>query len=89
MPKRPKHLPNLHYSTFTFIIFFDDSEWNQLGIYVFFKTFTADGKYSLRNNESLPQPIEMQLSKNLNTFYQYLPKLMQSTSKYKHFERQR
>ena len=47
---------------------------------------TADDKYSLRNSATLPQPIEMQLSKNLKTFSQPLTQFQQSTSKFKYFE---
>ena len=56
-----------------------------LGLFV--KTLTADNNYSLRNSESFLQQIEMQLSKNLNTFSQYFPQYQQSPSKFKHFEK--
>ena len=35
---------------------------------LFIKTFIADGKYSFRNNENFPKPIQIKLSKNLKTF---------------------
>ena len=37
-----------------------------LGLFV--NTSTADEKYSPRNSENLPQPIQMQLSKKLKRF---------------------
>ena len=48
---------------------------------------TADDKYSPRNSENLPEPIQMQLSKILKTFSQHFPQLVQSTSTFKDFEK--
>ena len=48
---------------------------------------TADDKYSLRNSENLREPIQMQLYKILKTFSQHFAQLVQSTSNFKHFER--
>ena len=48
---------------------------------------TADDKYSPRNSENLPEPIQMQLSKILKTFSQHFPQLVQSTSTFKGFEK--
>ena len=53
----------------------------------FLKTLSADGKYSLRNSGNLLQPIQMILSKNLTTFSQYFAKFLESTSNFKHFEK--
>ena len=36
----------------------------------FINTLTADAKYSPRNSENLPQPIQMQLSEKQITFSQ-------------------
>ena len=47
---------------------------------------TADDKYSLRNSENLPQPIQTKLSKNLNTFFQHFPQFLQSTSSSNSFQ---
>ena len=48
-------------------------------------TLTADDKYSYRNSKNFPQPIQMQLSKNLKTFSQHSATLLKSTSNVKHF----
>ena len=40
-----------------------------LGLFV--TTLTADDKYCLHNNEYLPQPIQMQLSKEQKSFSQF------------------
>ena len=40
---------------------------------LFVNTRTADGKYSVRNNENLRQPIQMQLSQKQETFLNFLP----------------
>ena len=50
------------------------------------KTLTADDKYSLRNSEKLREPIQMQLSKILQTFSQHIAQLVLSTSDFQHFE---
>ena len=38
-----------------------------LGLFV--NTLTADGKYCVCNSENLPQPIQMELSKETNNFF--------------------
>ena len=69
MLKGPKHLWNLHESTF--IIFLHHSEGKSFGKYlpylilnigVFVNTWTADYKYSVPDCENLQFPIQMQLS---------------------------
>ena len=40
-----------------------------LGLFV--NTLTADEKYSLRNRENSPSPIQMQLSKKGKAFFQF------------------
>ena len=52
-------------------------------------TLTADDKYSYRNSKNFPQPIQMQLSKNLKTFSQHSATLLKSTSNVKHFLKKR
>ena len=39
---------------------------------LFFKAMTANDKYSLRNSKNLPQPIQMQLSRKLKIFLDFL-----------------
>ena len=51
-----------------------------LGLFV--TTLTGDDKYCLRNNEYLPQPIQMQLSKKKNTFSQFFAKFVNFTSNF-------
>ena len=48
------------------------------------KTLTADDKYSLRNSENLPQPIQMQLFKNLKIFAEHFTQFLEYTSNFKH-----
>ena len=48
---------------------------------------TADDKYSLRNSDNLREPIQMQLPKNLKIFSQHFAQFVQSTSNFKHFEK--
>ena len=42
-------------------------------------TITADDKYSFRNRENLPQPIEIQLSKKQKDFSQFFAAFLKST----------
>ena len=55
-----------------------------LGFFV--TTFTAAGKYFLRNSKNLQQPIQMEIFKNLKTFSEHFPQLLKSTSYFKLFE---
>ena len=45
----------------------------------FANTLTADDKYSLRNSENIPQPIQMQLSKKQEKFDQYFAEFLKFT----------
>ena len=47
---------------------------------VFANTLTDNDKYSIRNTENLPQPIQKQLSKKQSTFSQFLAFLLKYTS---------
>ena len=57
--------------------------FSPIGLFV---KISSDHKYSLRNSENLPETIQMQLSNILKTFSQHFVQLVQSTSKFKHFE---
>ena len=46
----------------------------------FFNTLTASDKYFLRNRKNLPQPIQMQLSKEQRICCQVFPAYVKSTS---------
>ena len=52
---------------------------------VFAHTFTADYKCSLRDSENLPQPSQIQLSKN-KTFSQCFAAALKYRSNFAHFE---
>ena len=54
---------------------------------LFVKTFTADGKYSLSIIWNFQKLLQMQLSKILKTFSQYLAQFLKSTSNSKRFEK--
>ena len=54
---------------------------------LFVKTFTADGKYSLSIIWNFQKLLQMQLSKILKTFSQYLAQFLKSTSNFKRFEK--
>ena len=47
----------------------------------------ADDKYSFGNSNDFLEPIQMQLSKNLNTFSESFAQFLESTSNFKHFEK--
>ena len=47
---------------------------------LFVTTLTADNKYCLHNNEYLPQPIQMKLSKEQKSFSQFFAKFPKFTS---------
>ena len=49
-------------------------------------TFTVHNKYSFRDSENLPQPIQMQLSKKRETSSEFFASLVKSTSNFKHFK---
>ena len=51
---------------------------------LFFNTLTVDGKYSLRNIESLLQPVQMQISKKQNTFSNFFPSFLNITFNFKY-----
>ena len=53
---------------------------------LFDNTLTTDNKYFLCNGKNLPQTIQMQLSKNQETFPQFLAPLLTSTSNFKHLD---
>ena len=56
-----------------------------LGLFV--RTVTADDCYYLLNWKNLQQPIQMQLSKEVNFFPQLFAQFLKSTSNFKHFEK--
>ena len=56
-----------------------------LGMFV--NTLTADGKYSVQGCEKLQLPIQMQLYEKRKTFSQFFVSFLESTSKFKHFEK--
>ena len=49
-------------------------------------TLNADDKYSLRNRESLLQPIQMPLSKKQKYFSKFFPPFLKSSSNLEHFK---
>ena len=54
-----------------------------LGVYA--DTLTAHGKYSLRNTDNLPEPIQLQLSKK-KIFSEFLAPYLKSKSNIENFE---
>ena len=54
---------------------------------VFVNTLTADGMYPFPDSENLPLPIQMQLSEKRKTFSLFFVPFLESTSNFKHFER--
>ena len=54
---------------------------------VFVNTSTPDDKYSLRNRENLPQPIQLKLSKKQKIFSHFFAAFQKSASNVKHFEK--
>ena len=50
-------------------------------------TLAAHGKYPLLNRDNLLMPIQMQLSKNQNTFSQFFATFPKSRNKFKDFEK--
>ena len=58
-----------------------------LGLFV--STLNADDKYSLRNSNNLPQPIQMQLSNQKKNFPKRFAPFLRSTSKFLTFSNKR
>ena len=56
-----------------------------LGMFV--NTLTADGKYPVQGCENLQLPIQMQLSEKRKTFSEFFVSFLESTWKFKHFEK--
>ena len=54
---------------------------------LFINTLTVNHDYSVRNTESLPQPIQMQLSKKQKSFCKFLPPFLQPRSNFENFEK--
>ena len=55
------------------------SNVKQISVSHVIDTITADDKYSFRNRENLPQPIEIQLSKKQKDFSQFFAAFLKST----------
>ena len=53
----------------------------------FINTLTSDGKYPVRGCENLQLPIQMQLSEREKTFSPFFVPFLESTSHFKHFEK--
>ena len=53
----------------------------------FINTLSADGKYPVRGCENLQLPIQMQLSEREKTFSSFFVPFLESTSHFKHFEK--
>ena len=51
------------------------------------KILTVYHKYSLCNTENLQESIQMQLSKEQSTLYEFFPKFLKSKSNFQHFEK--
>ena len=54
---------------------------------VFVKTLTAGDMYPVQGCENLQLPIQMQLSEKPKTFSEFFILFVESTSKFKHFEK--
>ena len=54
---------------------------------VFVNTLTANGKYPVQGCENLQLPIQMQLSEKRKTVYEFFVLYLESTSNFKHFEK--
>ena len=52
-----------------------------------FNTLTANYEYSRSNTETLPLPVQMQLSEKLKTFTQFFIAIFETTLNFEHFER--
>ena len=53
----------------------------------FANTSNANDKSCVCNRENLPQPIQLQLSKNENSFSHFFTAYLTSTSNFQHFEK--
>lgn len=53
---------------------------------LFIKTFTANSKYFRLDSESLPQPIQMQISKKQKTFFSSFAAFLKFAFTVKYFE---
>ena len=92
MLKGPKHLRNLHESTFT--IFFRTLMSCKVSPIVKFEIFRlsvntliADDKYPVRDCKNIQFSIQMQLCQKRNTFSQYFVLLGEFTANFKRFEK--
>ena len=56
---------------------------------VFVTILAADDKYPVEDWENLQLPIQMQLSEKRKTFLEFFVPFLDSTSKFKHFEKKR
>ena len=56
-----------------------------LGMFV--NTLTADGRYPVQGLQNLTVPFQIQLSEKRKTFDQFFVPFLESTSKFKHFEK--
>ena len=54
---------------------------------MFVNTLTADCKYPVQGCENLQLPIQMQLSEKRKTAYEFFVLYLESTSNFKHFEK--
>ena len=54
---------------------------------LFASTLAGDDKYSLRNSQDFPQPIQMKFSKKEKTFFQFIAPFLKSTSNFEYFEK--
>ena len=54
---------------------------------VFFKTLSAEGKYSLLNTDNLKQPFQMQLSQKQKTFSEFFSKFLKSSLNFEYFKK--
>ena len=53
----------------------------------FFKTLSAEGKYSLLNTDNLKQPFQMQLSQKQKTFSEFFSKFLKSSLNFEYFKK--
>ena len=95
MLEGPKHLWNLHESTFIKLCCISEGDWLRkplvllifefLRLYV--KTLTAGDKYSLCDIWNLQDLIQMQLSKKVKTFFEIFSRFLKTISRFRHFEK--
>ena len=55
---------------------------------VFVNTLTTNGKYPVQDCKNFQLPIQMQLSGKRNIFSEFFVPFLESTSNFKHFEKQ-